>query len=254
LNLPAFQTAFGLSTASTAEKANLSSNIVSTFQAGAFFGAIGAFFLTERLGRKRTLLTSALIFMVGAILQMLGRLDCLYAGRALTGMGIGVSTAVVPVYVSECAPAAVRGRLVGMFEVMLQIALVFGFWVNYGVNQNFSGTDPTQWRIPVAIQFIPAGLLILCMLPMIESPRWLISKGKREAAVKALSWVRNLPADHPYVVRELAMIETAVEQELVGTHGGSNWKRVVKEASSQKGIRNRILLAMALMVLQNFTG
>ncbi|CAK7221289.1 hypothetical protein SBRCBS47491_004477 [Sporothrix bragantina] len=253
LSLPAFQSTFGLATASASEKATLSSNIVSTYQAGAFFGAIITFFAAERLGRKRTLLSSTGVFLVGAILQMIGRLDCLYAGRAICGLAIGMSTAVVPIYVSECAPAAIRGRLVGMFEVMLQVALVCGFWINYGVNKNFSPTSSTQWRLPVGIQFVPAGLLLLFMLPMVDSPRWLISRGKREEAVKALSWLRNLPADHPYLVRELAMIELAVEHELEGLTGSGRWKQIAKEAS-QKGIRNRILIAMLLMVLQNFTG
>jgi MFS family permease len=59
---------------------------------------------------------------------MIGCLDLLYAGRVFTGLGVGAASAMIlPIYVSECSPALIRGRLVGVFEVMLQVALVFGF-------------------------------------------------------------------------------------------------------------------------------
>ncbi|KAH8660054.1 general substrate transporter [Xylariales sp. PMI_506] len=253
LSLPSFQSTFGLASASATAKANLSSNIVSTFQAGAFFGCAFGFFLAEKFGRKKAILLSALIFIVGAIFQCIGRLDLLYVGRAFTGWGVGASAMILPIYVSECSPALIRGRLVGVFEIMLQIALVFGFWVNYGVNKNISGTDFKQWRIPVAIQFVPAALLLITLSPMIESPRWLASKGKMQQAAKALSWVRHLPEDHPFLIQELSQIENSVNQELESTGGVRNWQQIFKELT-HKGIRNRILIACGLVVFQNFTG
>lgn len=253
LNLPSFQRTFGLDQASDSATANLSSNIVSTFQGGAFFGSAMGFFFAERFGRKPMLILSAIVFCIGAILQMLGRLDCLYAGRVFTGWGVGSSAMILPIYVSECSPALIRGRLVGTFEIMLQVALVFGFWVNYGVNENISPEGNKQWHIPVAIQFVPAGLLIISMLPMIESPRWLVSKGKIQHARKSLSWVRNLPEDHPYVLRELSMIETAVEHELQSTGSGRGMRQIYQELF-QKGVRGRVVLCCFLVVFQNFTG
>lgn len=151
ISLPSFQAAFGLTSVSKQDRAALSSDIVSTFQGGAFFGCAAGFFLAERWGRKVCMLASALVFMVGAGLQLAGNLSVLYAGRALTGLGVGASAMILPVYVSECSPALIRGRLVGVFEIMLQVALVFGFWVNYGVTRTSqvtrtsSGTFPLQY-------------------------------------------------------------------------------------------------------------
>lgn len=253
LNLPSFQRTFGLAEISKAAKADLSSNIVSTFQGGAFFGTAAGFFLAERFGRKPIIMLSAVIFTVGAIFQMIGRLDLLYAGRVFTGWGVGSSAMILPIYVSECSPALIRGRLVGVFEIMLQIALVFGFWVNYGVNKNISPTTDKQWHIPVAVQFVPAGLLILTMIPMIESPRWFMSKGKRQQAAKALSWVRNLPEDHPWIIHELSVVENAIEGEVAATGSSRNWRQIGKELFV-KGVRGRIIISFTMMVFQNFTG
>lgn len=252
LNLPSFRRTFGLEDASKTERANLSSNIVSTFQGGAFFGCALGFFLAERFGRKPIIMASAVVFMVGAILQMIGRLDLLYVGRVFTGLGVGSSAMILPIYVSECSPALIRGRLVGVFEIMLQIALVFGFWVNYGVNKNISPETSKQWHVPVAVQFIPAGLLVLTMIPMIESPRWLASKGKTQQAAKALSWIRNLPEDHPYIMGELGKVEHAIEDEVAAT-GTTGWRQIGKELFA-RGVRGRVVISCSMMVFQNFTG
>lgn len=77
INLPSFQRAFGLADSSPAELAGLSSNIVSTFQAGAFFGCIIGFFAAERWGRKLVILGSAVVFCIGVIIQMIGQIGLL---------------------------------------------------------------------------------------------------------------------------------------------------------------------------------
>src|SRR5687767_12009963 len=233
INLPSFQRKFGLADADPSAKADLSSNIVSTFQGGAFFGCAMGFFIAERFGRKPLFMASAVIFALGAVLQMLGRLDTLYGGRALTGWGVGASAMILPIFVSECSPALIRGRLVGTFEIMLQVALVFGFWVNYGVNENVSPVGDKQWHIPVAVQFVPAGILVLSMIGIPESPRWLVSKGKMQQAKKSLSWIRHLPEDHPYLLRELSMIGAAVEHELESTNQAGGYKGLLKELFSR---------------------
>lgn len=254
LTLPSFERAFGLDKAGSESEANLSSNIVSTFQGGAFFGSIFAFFLAERFGRKPTMLIAGVVFAIGVILQLIGRIGLLYAGRALTGLGVGSSAMILPIYIAESSPAKIRGRLVGIFEVMLQIALVFGFWVNYGVNKNISPEGNTQWRIPVGVQLAPAGMLIICLSFMPESPRWLASKGKRNRALKGLSWVRNLPPTHEYVQRELLIMEAGAQQEIEESgEGWKHWVQLMRELS-QKGVRNRMIISVLMMAFQNFTG
>lgn len=250
ITLPAFEAAFGLTSATAT---SLSANIVSTFQGGAFFGAIFGTFFSERFGRKWTVVGSGALFIVGVALHFIIQIKVLYVGRVITGLGVGATTVIIPVYIAECSPAPIRGRLVGIFEIMLAAASLCGFWVNYGVEQHIANDNNSQWYIPVAIQFVPAGLLMMTMPFSIESPRWLISNNRHEEALKALSWVRNLPADHSWVLGEIEDVQTQVtyETELAGG------KRSVFYGFTHlkdRSIRTRILISMALMMLQNLTG
>jgi MFS family permease len=251
LTLPSFETKFGLDSKTDAD---LSSKIVSTFQAGAFFGGLFGYGIAEVFGRRAVLYVTALVFIAGVILQLIGNISLFYAGRALTGLGVGAACMDIPIYIGECSPAGIRGRLVGIFECMLQVCLVFGFWVNYGVNLDISSKSDEQWRIPVAIQFIPVGLLVISLaLFTVESPRWLLSKGKKEAATKSLTWLRNLPAEHPYIRYELSQMELGIFREVEAGEGKNIHLSIARELCG-RGVRNRLFLGCALMLLQNLTG
>lgn len=251
ITLPSFEAAFGLTSSTTTD---LSANIVSTFQAGAFFGVIIGTFFSERFGRKYSIVGAGLVFIIGVALHFIADINTLYVGRCITGLGVGATTVIVPVYISECAPAIIRGRLVGILEIMLVGASLCGFWVSYGVQLNIANDNDAQWYIPFAIQFIPSGFLVATMPFMVESPRWLVSRGKHTRALASLSWIRNLPAEHEYVQHELADMEAHVahQQELAPAGKTSIFHGFHHLGDSS--IRKRILVSMALMTLQNLTG
>lgn len=110
--------------------ANTKSNIVSVYQAGAFFGSFGAYISSYYLGRRFSLLVWTLIFILGAGM-MLGAnsdrgLGLIIGGRVLAGLGVGAASNMVPIYISELSPPAVRGRLVGIYELGWQIGGLVG--------------------------------------------------------------------------------------------------------------------------------
>jgi len=117
--LDSFRRDFGLLKASGTYRDTLQGNIVSTFQAGCFFGSLLMFPLAEKIGRKRAIFVAAIIFIVGGVLMTAshGVLAMLIIGRAVAGLGIGASSLIVPVYIAETAPPSIRGRLIGIFEV-----------------------------------------------------------------------------------------------------------------------------------------
>lgn len=90
-----------------------------------------------------------------------------------------------------------------------------------------------QWIIPFAVQLIPAGLLFVGALWIRESPRWLLSKNRRERAIKNLCWIRNLPADDIYIVEEIAFLDAALEEQ-ADLVGPSFWGPFKAVAHSKK--------------------
>lgn len=134
LTLTSFRDEFGLSSMTTAETNLISENIVSLFIAGAFFGALLTYILSHWIGRKFCLAIASATFTLGAGLQCGASsstgLGILYAGRVLSGLGTGVASNIIPIYLSELAPPAIRGRLVGLYELGWQIGGLLGFWIN----------------------------------------------------------------------------------------------------------------------------
>ncbi|CAH0055935.1 unnamed protein product [Clonostachys solani] len=146
LSLRSFKDEFKFESISDDEVNVLTANIISYYQADAFFGAIFAYLGGHYLGNRPGLLIFAILF--------------------------------------SSHPPAVRGRLVGIWEIGWQSGGLVGFWIN-------------QWFIPFAVQLVPAGILIIAAILTDESPRWLMSNGKREQGIKVLARLRNLAADHP---------------------------------------------------------
>lgn len=160
-------------------------------QAGCFFGAASSFFLSDGLGRKRTLILADVIFLIGSLVQTLcalgatNRLAQLYVGRVIGGFGVGLISAVVPTYIGENANKEIRGRCIGTTQLFNVTGICLSFFVNYGASLHISSTNAAQWRVPFALQMLPGAFLLIGILFMIESPRWLVEKGRIEDARRA---------------------------------------------------------------------
>jgi hypothetical protein len=109
---------FGLENLDSVGSANLEANIVSTLQAGCFFGALAAYWFADRFGRRTSLFGCACIAIVGTVMQAvsLGHLPVMYIGRLITGFAVGGASMLNPLYTSENAPRAIRGALTGMYQ------------------------------------------------------------------------------------------------------------------------------------------
>ncbi|CAM1502715.1 Fc.00g074910.m01.CDS01 [Cosmosporella sp. VM-42] len=245
---------------SKAEAPDISSNITSAFQAGAFFGAIFCFLITEKVGRKWALQSNVVVFLIGAILMVAAthQLSYIYAGRILTGIACGAITATVPSYIAELSIVSIRGILTGLFEVAYQIGSLVGFWINYGINQNMDPNSAASWRVPMAVQIIPAGILLVGGFFLHESPLWLMRNDKEEEATKALESLRKLPRDHEYLQEDLQMIRSRLidEAHVAGKYGTGSWAffRGALFELSRKGMWNRVLLVFCSFALQNMSG
>jgi len=255
LALPAFVQEFGWDQLDPGPLADIKSNIVSVYQAGAFFGALFTYVSNHWVGRKISLYIFSAVFCLGAGMMLGANADrglgLIYGGRVLAGIGVGAASMIVPIYISELSPPAIRGRLVGIYELGWQVGGLVGFWINYGISETLAPSH-SQWLIPFAVQLIPGGLLLLGTIWLKESPRWLLTKGKREKAIKNLCWIRNLPADHIYMIEEISYIDAAIEEQRNGI-GEGFWKPFVA-VKRDRSIQWRLVLGCLLFMWQNGSG
>ncbi|OCB83889.1 sugar transporter [Sanghuangporus baumii] len=270
---------------------SLSANVVS---AGAFFGALGSAPISAGIGRKYTLFGFSVIFIIGAILQVIsgvgGRgISYIYAGRAIAGVGVGAISAVAPTYVSECSPKDVRGRVTGLFQIMVAVGVMLrSVTILYNVvqemiNNLFAASQATSstsglvnttpsvrkcgkfpsvsklyqvlYSFPVDVTLIvqynslTGGIMCIGLLFVRESPRWLASCGRKSEAMENLSYIRKLPIENHSVLSEMAEIEAAVQEEREARKDLG-----MKEAFLGKGNFIRFVIAFVIFLLQQWAG
>ena len=255
LALPSFTSEFDFASYSSSDLALVKANIVSIYQAGAFFGSFLAYAIAHFFGRKYGLVAFSSTFIIGAAI-MLGAngargLGLIYAGRVLTGFGVGGASMLTPIYISEIAPPAVRGRLVGLYELGWQFGGLVGFWINYGISETIPQST-TSWLIPFAVQLVPAGFLFVGSFWIKESPRWLYLKGRREIALRNLCWIRQLTPSDLYIVEEVMAIDGAIEHQR--SHVGLGFWQPFRAVARDRKVLWRFFIGGMLFLWQNGTG
>ena len=155
---------------------------------GTVVGSLLGGWPADRFGRKATLLWIGVLYFVGAVGSGLAtNVTMFIVARVIGGLGIGISTVVAPMYISEIAPPKYRGRLAGMF----QFNIVFGILIAFVSNALLAGIGENAWRWMLGVAAFPSLLYALFCFGLPESPRWLLSrKGDRESALQVLQRIQ----------------------------------------------------------------
>lgn len=210
--LQLFSTGYKDDKGNPAITASQKSTIVSLLSAGTFFGALSAAPIADMIGRRIGMIISNCIFIFGVILQTVATKQPLFiAGRFFAGLGVGMISALVPLYQSETAPKWIRGTIVGTYQLAITLGLLIASIVD---NATKGRNDTGSYRIPIAVQFLWGLIMIGGMLVLPETPRYHIKRGRDDKAAKALSRLRRIDAEHPALVEELSEIKANHEYEL----------------------------------------
>lgn len=221
----------------------LSDNLHGIAMASALYGTVVGSLIggwpADRFGRKATLLWIGVLYLLGAVGSALApNVWVFIAARVIGGLGIGISTVVAPMYISEIAPPKHRGRLAGMF----QFNIVFGILIAFVSNALLSGIGENAWRWMLGVAAFPSLLYALFCFGLPESPRWLVSKkGDREAALDVLQ--RAQPdTSREEIANEVEEIAAA---STVQGSSGQFWT---------KRLRKPILLAFLIAFFNQLSG
>jgi SP family arabinose:H+ symporter-like MFS transporter len=179
---------------------------------GCIPGAMCAGFLSDRFGRKKLLFTCAVLYAISGLLSAVPRtFNEFLVARFLSGLGIGASSMVCPVYIAEISPEKWRGRLGSLF----QLGIVTGIFLTLFINKLIQGlgddtwNTSTGWRWMLAMEAIPAVIFIVLLFTVPESPRWLANHGREAEARDILARVGG----NQHAEREMLAIQAAMREE-----------------------------------------
>ena len=210
--------------------------VVSMVLVGAATAARGGGRLSDHLGRRITLILTSIIFIMGALIcAFAGSFATLLVGRTVVGIGIGLASTTVPVYISEVAPPKARGWQVSLFQLAITVGILAAYMVDYA----FAPSGAWRWMLGLAA--VPGLILGLGMLYLPESPRWLAKHGQADKALRILSRIRG----NSDVTAEFKEIQSTLAQ----SSQQGRWIDLLRPA-----IRPALLVGIGLAVFQQITG
>jgi len=218
--------------------------VVSSLLWGAAFGALFSGILSSKLGRRKTILISAVNFIIGAILCAFATNEHMLIGaRFLLGIAVGVASFTAPLYLSEVSPQSVRGSMISMYQLMITIGIVMAFLSNtwLATYVTIDGVTGGHWRLMLGVIAIPAAVMFVGVFFLPESPRWLFLKGFQD---KAVGVFKQLKLDDAEIAAEIHEIEDSLK---IKQDGFSLLK-------NNPNFRRAIGLGVGLQIIQQLTG
>ncbi|KAI9356517.1 hypothetical protein DFJ73DRAFT_822895 [Zopfochytrium polystomum] len=223
--------------------------VTSSFLYGCVVGAAAVSLLADVIGRKFSIILGGIIYTAGGCLQAAAvNFPTFLFGRGMSGMSVGIMSMSVPLYIAETAPTAIRGRLTTVYQLMITFGILVASCVNGIIVSVMGRKYDLAWRLALALQVVPGLTLLILMLPMPRSPRWLAEKGFHAEGQRVIARLRGFEdEDEDEVVVEYRSIMAGVEYERrIGTAG---WTHLLR-----KGVRRRLVFGVVNQFFQQWTG
>lgn len=212
--------------------------LVSSGLAGCIIGVLFTSLLSDRIGRKKTILLAAVMFLVSAIgCAFPATVSQFIIFRMIGGIGVGMASVVSPMLIAEFAPAANRGRMISYYQLAITIGILAAYFSNTLIAE--VSTDSEKWRTMFLVMAIPSIIFLLLLLRTPESPRWLVSKGQANAAFQILLTLRS---------------QEQAAQELNAMTNASGRLKESSRSLFHPAIRLPLFIGVVLAVFQQFSG
>jgi SP family xylose:H+ symportor-like MFS transporter len=221
--------------------------VVGSALLGCLIGAIVAGWLSIKIGRKLSLIISAILFTISAYGSGLPTIfpetiTVLVIFRIIGGLGIGIASMNAPMYIAEIAPSASRGKMVTYYQLAIVVGFFSVFLATYLIGNNLSQTDNIAfgWRRMFWSELIPSILFLVLLFFVPKSPRWLCLKGKQDEALEVLEKIQN---------------SESAKQDIIEIKKSINNKTNTSNINYfSKTILTIIIIGSVLSALQQFTG
>ena len=209
---------------------------------GCIFGAMFAGYVSDTIGRKKALLITAVLFFISAVAaSFANNLTQFILARFVGGLGIGAASMLSPLYISEIAPAKIRGRLVSLYQLAIVIGINLIYFVNLKISAygNEAWNVEYGWRYMLASGILPAFLFFVLLFFVPESPRWLTKKNRTNEAFNILEKVNGEEKAREVLqeIKDALLHETGTIKELFGP-----------------GLRKAMIVGIVLAMFSQITG
>lgn len=210
--------------------------VVSSMMLGAALGALFNGWLSSRLGRKYSLLAGAILFILGSLGSAFATsLEILLISRVVLGVAVGIASYTAPLYLSEMASENVRGKMISLYQLMVTLGILLAFLSDTALS--YSG----NWRAMLGVLALPAIALLIMVIFLPNSPRWLAAKGMHIEAEEVLRMLRDTSEKARQELND-------IRESLKVKQGG--WALF----KANRNVRRAVFLGMLLQAMQQFTG
>ncbi|KAI0471739.1 general substrate transporter [Xylariaceae sp. FL0804] len=226
--------------------------VTSIYAVGCFLGACFILTFGDKLGRRKSIFLGATVMIIGVIIQLCtvpvsqGATAQFIIGRCITGIGNGINTSTIPTWQAECSHSHNRGKLICIEGGNVAIGTVIAYWIDYGCTY---GPHAFTWRFPIAFQCFFALVVIILMLNLPESPRWLLTKERHEEASTVLAALNGKHRQDEDITTQMTFINDAIR---VAGAGQTKYKDLTTGGPTQHF--RRMLLGAGSQMMQQLSG
>lgn len=228
--------------------------VTAIYEIGCLFGAIFILSFGDYLGRRKAIMMGGSIMILGVIVQVTAErnstpLAQFIIGRTITGVGNGINTSTIPTYQAECSRTSNRGLLICIEGGVIAFGTLVAYWIDYGASY---GSPDLSWRFPISFQIVFALILVLGMIWLPESPRWLLTRERYEEGETVIAALRGLERDDKETQLQKQIIMDSIRASGYAGRKGTPFKAVFTGGKTQHF--RRMMLGVSSQFMQQVGG